>query len=219
MTKETAAKPKNDLLTGSVRIPYWLTCKAVKERISWEQLAVYCWIYDHNAFSIRKEGTIYGCITYHEYHLRISKDLCISVPRKPIKKLIEAKWLAQSRAGVYNDRPTKGYRCLLDARQREDVRVEQQELTFADEHEDNATIVESILPPQEMPQETPQENKKIFRYCGEYWYEEDGEKIYIPQAAAEQAAAEHIPSHYVYDFEADRWCAPEDLTDRPVDPF
>ena len=67
-----------------------------------------------------------------------------------IKKLIRAKWIAESWAAPFKGKTMKGYRCLLDAKQKEDVRTEQQQL--------------------------------------------------------------HLPDNYVYDFEADRWTDPANLT-------
>ena len=74
----------------SVRIPYWLTEKATDELTSWEQLVVYCWIYDHNGFAIRNGGNIYGKHTYDTYHREITRDLNIRKPGDIIKKLIRA---------------------------------------------------------------------------------------------------------------------------------
>ena len=206
----TETKKESSIELHSVRIPYWLTEKAQEELSSWEQLVVYCWIYDHNGFAIRKGGNIYGKHTYETYHLEITRDLRIKRPDVVIDKLKKAKWIAESYAAPFKGQSMKGYRCLLDSKQRVEVKAEQQELQLADE--ENETVIESSKP-------APEEDnlKKIYRYGGQYWYEENGEKVYIPQSVADDVYRLKIPPHWVYDFEADRWCAPEDVTVRELE--
>jgi hypothetical protein len=100
----------------------------------------------------------------------------------------------------------KGYRCLLDAKQKEDVRTEQQQLHLPDEEEENATIIESSQP-------TPDGTLRLYAYGGQYWYlDPSGQKVPIPEAAYNEAATLNLPDNYVYDFEADRWTDPANLT-------
>ena len=200
------SKPTRRPDLQSVRIPYWLTEKATDELTSWEQLVVYCWIYDHNGFAIRNGGNIYGKHTYDTYHREITRDLNIRKPGDIIKKLIRAKWIAESWAAPFKGKTMKGYRCLLDAKQKEDVRTEQQQLHLPDEEEENATIIESSQP-------TPDGTLRLYAYGGQYWYlDPSGQKVPIPEAAYNEAATLNLPDNYVYDFEADRWTDPANLT-------
>ena len=190
----------------AVRIPYWLTEKADDELTSWEQLVVYCWIFDHNGFALRNGGNIYGKHTYDTYHREITRDLNIRKPQPIIRKLIAAGWIAESWAAPFKGKTMKGYRCLLDRHQREDVRAEQQELQLRDE--ECETVVESVVQPSER-----QDWDGMYHYGGEHWYEEDGERHYVPAAEAYRRPS---PRH-VWDSEAVRWCLPEEVTVHPLD--
>lgn len=202
---ENKTKRRNDL--QAVRIPYWLTEKAHEELSSSEQLIVYCWIFDHNAFALRSLGNIYGKHTYDTYHREITRDLNIKKPASVIAKLKKAKWIAEAWAAPYKGKPMKGYRCLLDSKQREMAKVEQQQMFLPDEDIDNATIVESSQP-------VPTFNDGMFHYAGNHWYEDaDGTRHYVPQSEAYNRPS---PEH-VWDTEAVRWCLPQDLTERELE--
>ena len=208
----TETKKESSIELHSVRIPYWLTEKATTELSSWEQFVVYCWIYDHNGFAIRKGGNIYGKPTYNIYHNEITRDLNITNVRKVIDKLKKAQWIAEAHSS-FKGQPTKGYRCLLDSKQRVEVKEEQQELQKADE--ETETVIESSKPAPDADN-----LKEIYSWGGQYWYLDDnGEKVIIPKKAAEDVFRLRIPPHWVYDFEANpnRWCAPEDVTVRPLE--
>lgn len=61
--------------------------------------------------------------------------------------------------------------------------------------------------------EPPTDWDGMYHYGGEHWYEEDGERHYVPAAEAYRRPS---PQH-VWDSEAVRWCLPEEVTVHPLD--
>ena len=203
----TEPHPRRRADLQAVRIPYWLTEKAGDELTSWEQLAVYCWIFDHNGFALRQYNSIYGKHTYDTYHREITRDLNIRKPQPIVRKLIAAGWIAESWAAPFKGKSMKGYRCLLDSKQRMEVVAEQQELQLQDE--EAVTVVESVISPS-----SSDGWDGMYHYGGEHWYEdEEGERHYVPAAEAYRRPS---PQH-VWDSEAVRWCLPDEVTVHPMD--
>ncbi len=193
-----------------LHIPYDVIKKARLEGLTGDQIIIYWWVNQMNRYGAK----VFGKPSYESYYKLISQELGFKSPIDSIKKLIAKGWLSKARAEAFEVTgkkiPQYGFRCMPFAKQREEAKYEQQELQKADE--ETETVIESSKP-------APEEDnlKKIYRYGGQYWYEENGEKVFIPQSVADDVYRLKIPPHWVYDFEADHWCAPEDVTVRELE--
>ena len=217
----TEPQPRRRADLQAVRIPYWLTEKAGDELTSWEQLAVYCWIFDHNGFALRQYGSIYGKHTYDTYHREITRDLNIRKPQPIVRKLIAAGWIAESWAAPFKGKTMKGYRCLLDSKQRMEQKAEQQELQLQDEQA--VTVVESAVRVGRTVEEEGVQrpfDDGMYHLGRQHWYHIDpdgpdteGNRQYVP----EQFAFNRPSTAHIFDTEGQRWCLPGEETIPPME--
>ncbi|MBO4382209.1 MAG: hypothetical protein IKV77_05175 [Alistipes sp.] len=200
-------KPKRERKVDlqATRIPYWLTEKADDELTSWEQLVVYCWIYDHNGFAIRNGGNIYGKHTYDTYWREITRDLNIKKPGVVIDKLKKAGWIQESWAAPFKGKTMKGYRCLLDKHQRVEVQAEQQELMLEEFPDEEANVVESSA-------QGDGDNGELYQYGLRFYYDSDGQMVQVPMSAPARPT-----KTAVWSSDPEGWYEPEELPGRELE--
>ena len=185
-----------------LEIPLWLIQRAQREGLSRGQMLAYAWLFHKNRYG----HIIYGKHTLTELWIEMRGELLMPNATKTCQSLEERGWIAKAKGEPYKGRAMKGYRCLLGAAAKADQRAEQQELQLQDE--EAVTVVESVI--------SPSSNDGwdgMYHYGGEHWYEEDGERHYVPAAEAYRRPS---PRH-VWDSEAVRWCLPEEVTVHPLD--
>ena len=185
-----------------LEIPLWLIQRAQREGLSRGQMLAYAWLFHKNRYG----HIIYGKHTLTELWIEMRGELLMPNATKTCQSLEERGWIAKAKGEPYKGRAMKGYRCLLGAAAKADQRAEQQELQLRDE--ECETVVESVVQPSER-----QDWDGMYHYGGEHWYEEDGERHYVPAAEAYRRPS---PRH-VWDSEAVRWCLPEEVTVHPLD--
>ena len=185
-----------------LEIPLWLIQRAQREGLSRGQMLAYAWLFHKNRYG----HIIYGKHTLTELWIEMRGELLMPNATKTCQSLEERGWIAKAKGEPYKGRAMKGYRCLLGAAAKADQRAEQQELQLRDE--ESETVVESVVQPSER-----QDWDGMYHYGGEHWYEEDGERHYVPAAEAYRRPS---PRH-VWDSEAVRWCLPEEVTVHPLD--
>ena len=185
-----------------LEIPLWLIQRAQREGLSRGHMLAYAWLFHKNRYG----HIIYGKHTLTELWIEMRGELLMPNATKTCQSLEERGWIAKAKGEPYKGRAMKGYRCLLGAAAKADQRAEQQELQLRDE--ECETVVESVVQPSER-----QDWDGMYHYGGEHWYEEDGERHYVPAAEAYRRPS---PEH-VWDSEAVRWCLPEEVTVHPLD--
>ena len=203
-TKPAEQKEPKAAKEPRLEIPLWLFERAHHDKVTDKQIFVYSWIFQHNRYG----HIIFAKKTYTELWHIISKDLDLGVTgaTKLCQELEKKGWIAKAKGEPYKGRAMKGYRCLLGAAAKADQRAEQQELQLQDE--EAVTVVESVISPS-----SSDGWDGMYHYGGEHWYEEDGERHYVPAAEAYRRPS---PRH-VWDSEAVRWCLPEEVTVHPLD--
>ena len=201
-TKPTEQKEPKAAKEPRLEIPLWLIQRAQREGLSRGQMLAYAWLFHKNRYG----HIIYGKHTLTELWIEMRGELLMPNATKTCQSLEERGWIAKAKGEPYKGRAMKGYRCLLGAAAKADQRAEQQELQLRDE--ECETVVESVVQPSER-----QDWDGMYHYGGEHWYEEDGERHYVPAAEAYRRPS---PRH-VWDSEAVRWCLPEEVTVHPLD--
>ena len=201
-TKPTEQKEPKQPKEPRLEIPLWLIQRAQREGLSRGQMLAYAWLFHKNRYG----HIIYGKHTLTELWIEMRGELLMPNATKTCQSLEERGWIAKAKGEPYKGRAMKGYRCLLGAAAKADQRAEQQELQLRDE--ECETVVESVVQPSER-----QDWDGMYHYGGEHWYEEDGERHYVPAAEAYRRPS---PRH-VWDSEAVRWCLPEEVTVHPLD--
>ena len=201
-TKPAEQKEPKAAKEPRLEIPLWLIQRAQREGLSRGQMLAYAWLFQKNRYG----HIIYGKNTLTELWIEMRGELLMPNATKTCQSLEERGWIAKAKGEPYKGRAMKGYRCLLGAAAKADQRAEQQELQLRDE--ECETVVESVVQPSER-----QDWDGMYHYGGEHWYEEDGERHYVPAAEAYRRPS---PRH-VWDSEAVRWCLPEEVTVHPLD--
>lgn len=201
-TKPTEQKEPKAAKEPRLEIPLWLIQRAQREGLSRGQMLAYAWLFHKNRYG----HIIYGKHTLTELWIMMRSELCMPNATKTCQSLEERGWIAKAKGEPYKGRAMKGYRCLLGAAAKADQRAEQQQLQLQDE--ECETVVESVVQPSER-----QDWDGMYHYGGEHWYEEEGERHYVPAAEADRRPS---PRH-VWDSEAVRWCLPEEVTVHPLD--
>ena len=201
-TKPTEQKEPKAAKEPRLEIPLWLIQRAQREGLSRGQMLAYAWLFHKNRYG----HIIYGKHTLTELWIEMRGELLMPNATKTCQSLEERGWIAKAKGEPYKGRAMKGYRCLLGAAAKADQRAEQQELQLRDE--ECETVVESVVQPSER-----EDWDGMYHYGGEHWYEEDGERHYVPAAEAYRRPS---PRH-VWDSEAVRWCLPEEVTVHPLD--
>ena len=201
-TKPAEQKEPKAAKEPRLEIPLWLIQRAQREGLSRGQMLAYAWLFHKNRYG----HIIYGKHTLTELWIEMRGELLMPNATKTCQSLEERGWIAKAKGEPYKGRTMKGYRCLLGAAAKADQRAEQQELQLRDE--ECETVVESVVPPSER-----EDWDGMYHYGGEHWYEEDGERHYVPAAEAYRRPS---PRH-VWDSEAVRWCLPEEVTVHPLD--
>ena len=201
-TKPAEQKEPKAAKEPRLEIPLWLIQRAQREGLSRGQMLAYAWLFHKNRYG----HIIYGKHTLTELWIEMRGELLMPNATKTCQSLEERGWIAKAKGEPYKGRAMKGYRCLLGAAAKADQRAEQQELQLRDE--ECETVVESVVQPSER-----QDWDGMYHYGGEHWYEEDGERHYVPAAEAYRRPS---PRH-VWDSEAVRWCLPEEVTVHPLE--
>ena len=201
-TKPAEQKEPKAAKEPRLEIPLWLIQRAQREGLSRGQMLAYAWLFHKNRYG----HIIYGKHTLTELWIEMRGELLMPNATKTCQSLEERGWIAKAKGEPYKGRAMKGYRCLLGAAAKADQRAEQQELQLRDE--ECETVVESVVQPSER-----QDWDGMYHYGGEHWYEEDGERHYVPAAEAYRRPS---PRH-VWDSEAVRWCLPDEVTVHPLD--
>lgn len=201
-TKPAEQKEPKAAKEPRLEIPLWLIQRAQREGLSRGQMLAYAWLFHKNRYG----HIIYGKHTLTELWIEMRGELLMPNATKTCQSLEERGWIAKAKGEPYKGRAMKGYRCLLGAAAKADQRAEQQELQLRDE--ECETVVESVVQPSER-----QDWDGMYHYGGEHWYEEDGERHYVPAAEAYRRPS---PRH-VWDSEAVRWCLPSEVTVHPLD--
>ena len=201
-TKPTEQKEPKAAKEPRLEIPLWLIQRAQREGLSRGQMLAYAWLFHKNRYG----HIIYGKHTLTELWIEMRGELLMPNATKTCQMLEDKGWIAKAKGEPYKGRAMKGYRCLLGAAAKADQRAEQQELQLRDE--ECETVVESVVQPSER-----EDWDGMYHYGGEHWYEEDGERHYVPAAEAYRRPS---PRH-VWDSEAVRWCLPEEVTVHPLD--
>lgn len=201
-TKPAEQKEPKAAKEPRLEIPLWLIQRAQREGLSRGQMLAYAWLFHKNRYG----HIIYGKHTLTELWIEMRGELLMPNATKTCQSLEERGWIAKAKGEPYKGRAMKGYRCLLGAAAKADQRAEQQELQLRDE--ECETVVESVVQPSER-----EDWDGMYHYGGEHWYEEDGERHYVPAAEAYRRPS---PRH-VWDSEAVRWCLPEEVTVHPLD--
>lgn len=201
-TEQQETKQPKAAKEPRLEIPLWLIQRAQREGLSRGQMLAYAWLFHKNRYG----HIIYGKHTLTELWIEMRGELLMPNATKTCQSLEERGWIAKAKGEPYKGRAMKGYRCLLGAAAKADQRAEQQQLQLRDE--ECETVVESVVQPSER-----QDWDGMYHYGGEHWYEEDGERHYVPAAEAYRR-----PSlRHVWDSEAVRWCLPEEITVHPLD--
>ena len=201
-TKPAEQKEPKQPKEPRLEIPMWLIQRAQREGLSRGQMLAYAWLFHKNRYG----HIIYGKHTLTELWIEMRGELLMPNATKTCQSLEERGWIAKAKGEPYKGRTMKGYRCLLGAAAKADQRAEQQELQL--QNEVCETVVESVVQPSER-----QDWDGMYHYGGTHWYEEDGERHYVPAAEAYRRPS---PRH-VWDSEAVRWCLPEEVTVHPLD--
>lgn len=201
-SKPAEQKELNSAKEPRLEIPLWLIQRAQREGLSRGQMLAYAWLFHKNRYG----HIIYGKHTLTELWIEMRGELLMPYATKTCQSLEERGWIAKANGEPYKGRTMKGYRCLLGASAKADQRAEQQELQLQDE--ESETVVESVVQPSER-----QDWDGMYHYGGEHWYEEDGERHYVPAAEAYRRPS---PRH-VWDSEAVRWCLPSEVTVHPLE--
>lgn len=201
-TKPAEQKEPKAAKEPRLEIPLWLIQRAQREGLSRGQMLAYAWLFHKNRYG----HIIYGKHTLTELWIEMRGELLMPNATKTCQSLEERGWIAKAKGEPYKGRAMKGYRCLLGAAAKADQRAEQQALQLQDE--ECETVVESVVQPSER-----QDWDGMYHYGGEHWYEEDGERHYVPAAEAYRRPS---PRH-VWDSEAVRWCLPSEVTIHPLD--
>ena len=201
-TKPAEQKEPKAAKEPRLEIPLWLIQRAQREGLSRGQMLAYAWLFHKNRYG----HIIYGKHTLTELWIEMRAELLMPNATKTCQSLEDRGWIAKAKGEPYKGRAMKGYRCLLGAAAKADQRAEQQELQLQDE--ECETVVESVVQPSER-----QDWDGMYHYGGEHWYEEAGERHYVPAAEAYRRPS---PRH-VWDSEAVRWCLPEEVTVHPMD--
>lgn len=135
-----------------LKVALWLARKAKEERVSFDQLIAYCWLYTKNSYARRQRGEgVYGKKTYKQLWGEIENDLGIFDVGDLCRALEKAGWISKAPAKAYQGQRQVGYLCLLAKDQAAEAKAVQQELRLSDE--ETVVVVESAVESR-----------------GEYWY-------------------------------------------------
>ena len=183
------------------KLPMWVFHKALKEGVTIEQLAVYWWIYTHNAFvrSRKKDvNLIFGKPSLKSIHNQIEADFNEEIGAEHLCKQLESKgWIKSAAAPSFNGVRQKGYLCLLVESDRLQARAVQQEMQLTDEE---AVIeVESSLP----------DTGEYIQFGIRYYDDADGNPHQVPSSAPPRPTKTAIWSS-----DPEGWYEPDEVPER-----
>lgn len=200
----TPEKKPEEKKEAQFKLPMWVFHKALKEGVTIEQLAVYWWIYTHNAFvrSRKKDvNLIFGKPSLKSIHKQIESDFNDELGAEHLCGQLEDKgWIKQSVAPSFNGVRQKGYLCLLVESDRLQARAVQQEMQLTDEE---AVIeVESSLP----------DTGEYVQFGIRYYDTPDGTQHQVPTSAPPRPT-----KTAVWSSDPEGWYEPEDLPEHDLE--
>jgi len=191
-------KPKKERTTyPRIEIPLFLFAKAERDKITKEQLLVYCWYWTKNHYFAGK-GKVFGRPNLGLLDQMVQTDLCLGQDQgAACRRELEKKgWLQKANPWYYEGVRQVGRFCMPDKSQSDEARAQQQELHLQDE--EAVTVKESSVEPT---------NNGVYCLRGERFYNDsDGNPQKIPSSAPPRPT-----TTAVWDNDTQAWYEPDDL--------
>lgn len=184
-----------------IEIPLFLFAKADRDKITKEQLLVYCWYWAKNHYFAGK-GKVFGRPNLGLLDHMVQTDLCLGEYQgAACRRVLEKKgWLQRANPWYYEGVRQVGLFCMPDKSQSDEARAQQQEMHFSDE--ESVVVVESSMP----------DTGEYVQFGIRYYDDADGKQHQVPSSAPTRPTKTAIWSS-----DPEGWFEPEEVPEHDLE--